>query len=304
MGVRLIVEVLDYAPDSLTPRERYVLVALAENARDTTRTCWPGFEDDETFVRRCRVNSRSQRYTVLKALIAKGAVENIRRGQKGVRAGYRIAPLAPAGASFGDIKDDIQGPENQDAESEQDASQHPENQDAENQDADAQGPGFAHSGSRFSNVRVPKTGTPSPQSPQSPHTYDPPPPDSDDGTLFATEPEPEPKAKRKTRVPDDFTVTPEMRAWAKEKTPLADVDFETEQFLDHWRSKGELRLDWTATWRTWMRNRQKWNSESAPRLRSVSGGKGANGVVGGTRSEVPDHEFWDNITDEELRNIL
>lgn len=98
MGVRLIVEALDYAPDTLTPRERYVLVVLAESARDATRVCWPGIEDDETFIRRSRLKSRSQRYAVIKGLVDKGALESVKRGNRGSRAVYRIARLAPAGA--------------------------------------------------------------------------------------------------------------------------------------------------------------------------------------------------------------
>lgn len=154
MGVRLMVEVLDYAPANLTPRERWTLVVLAESARDTTRVCWPGIEDDDVFIRRCRL-SRSQRYAVLRALIDKGALENVRRGQKHVRAGYRIAVMAPKGAKL---------PEPQDNP----APQHPDSQDAEKSAPGSQGPGFEGSGSRFSDLRVPVYRTPSPQSPQSP----------------------------------------------------------------------------------------------------------------------------------------
>ncbi|GAB3209765.1 hypothetical protein GCM10027294_25480 [Marinactinospora endophytica] len=165
MGVRLIVEVLDYAPASLTPRERYVLIVLAEGARDHTRVCWPGVEDDERFIHRSRLKSRSQRYAVLKALVEKGVLENVRRGQKGVRAGYRIAPMAPEGAAL----PPFQGPGIRDADGLEGHVQGPGNQDAESRNGDAQGPGFRDSGSRFSGFRVPDSGTPSPQSPQSPH---------------------------------------------------------------------------------------------------------------------------------------
>jgi hypothetical protein len=44
MGIRLIVEVLDHAPAELTAQQRLLLLALAETARDETRTCWPGME--------------------------------------------------------------------------------------------------------------------------------------------------------------------------------------------------------------------------------------------------------------------
>lgn len=165
MGVKLMVEVLDRAPETLTPRERYVLVVLAENARDATRICWPGIEDDAMFVRRSRLVSRTQRYAVIQSLVAKGVLERSRRGQKGVRAEYRIAELVPS-----------QGPGNQDPESRPEipetgtlnGAQGPENRDAENRDPERQGPGSEVSGSRISTFRVPETGTPSPHTPQSP----------------------------------------------------------------------------------------------------------------------------------------
>lgn len=175
MGVRLIVEVLDFAPANLTPRERWALVVMAEGARDTTRVCWPGVENDERFIRRCRL-SRSQRYAVIKALIEKGALENVRRGQKHVRASYRIAAMAPAEAVLPEPQDapeesevpDSQGPGLQDAETPAPGAQRPDSQDAENQDFDSQRPGSESSASRFTDLSVPDYRTPSPQSPQSP----------------------------------------------------------------------------------------------------------------------------------------
>lgn len=86
-------------------------------------------------------------------------------------------------------------------------------------------------------------------------------------------------AKRKTPVPRDIAITPDMRAWAAEKTPLVvDLEFETEQFVDHWTSKRELRADWVATWRTWMRNQQKWTA-----ARQQPKGQSGNG----SGSQVP-----------------
>lgn len=60
--------------------------------------------------------------------------------------------------------------------------------------------------------------------------------------------------KRKHSIPSDFCVTAEMRQWSDAKTPNLDVDHETQQFIDHYNAKGENALDWTAKWRTWMRN--------------------------------------------------
>jgi hypothetical protein len=59
-----------------------------------------------------------------------------------------------------------------------------------------------------------------------------------------------------TRLPDDFAVTAEMVAWARQHAPHVDGKRETERFCDHWRSKpgkDGRKLDWLATWRNWMR---------------------------------------------------
>lgn len=44
MGVRLVREVLDHAPDTLTHGDVRLLLAIAEDANDATRTGWPGWE--------------------------------------------------------------------------------------------------------------------------------------------------------------------------------------------------------------------------------------------------------------------
>jgi hypothetical protein len=64
-------------------------------------------------------------------------------------------------------------------------------------------------------------------------------------------------AKRAHQLSDDFTVTDDMRAWAAEHVPGVPVDAETENFRDHHRAKGSVMKDWTAAWRTWMRNAVK-----------------------------------------------
>ncbi|MFE3452425.1 hypothetical protein ACFXJ8_26225 [Nonomuraea sp. NPDC059194] len=58
-----------------------------------------------------------------------------------------------------------------------------------------------------------------------------------------------------TRLPDDFPLTAEMIAWARENAPTCATP-DHEAFCDYWRSvpgaKGR-KLDWIATWRNWMR---------------------------------------------------
>ena len=63
--------------------------------------------------------------------------------------------------------------------------------------------------------------------------------------------------RRGTRLPDDFTVTAEMRSWYVENIGGAiNGPAEHEKFMDYWRAaagaKG-VKLDWIATWRNWMR---------------------------------------------------
>lgn len=65
------------------------------------------------------------------------------------------------------------------------------------------------------------------------------------------------KAARKSRLPEPFLVTKEMREWAVESAPAVTMKTETENFCDYWRGAGGTKLDWVATWRTWMRKAQK-----------------------------------------------
>lgn len=84
-----------------------------------------------------------------------------------------------------------------------------------------------------------------------------------------------------TRLPDDFTVTPAMAAWARDKTPTCGTG-DHEAFCDYWRSqpgaKGR-KTDWAATWRNWMRR------EHADRTQRARGGPAAAGPRKSTTDE-------------------
>ena len=98
----------------------------------------------------------------------------------------------------------------------------------------------------------------------------------------------------KTPAPIDLVISPDLRAFA-ESLGVVDVDGETEAMLDHFRAKGESRLDWLATWRNWMRNTRKFsggkggihkskddiNRENANRLRARIDSQGGGGEFGG-----------------------
>ena len=66
--------------------------------------------------------------------------------------------------------------------------------------------------------------------------------------------------KRGTRVPDDFPLTEGMKAWAEKNLRGVSIVAETEQWRDHHLAKDDRMSDWTASWRTWMRNAEKWGA--------------------------------------------
>jgi len=57
---------------------------------------------------------------------------------------------------------------------------------------------------------------------------------------------------RPTPIPDDFSVSDEMRAWAKSRGILGNLNRETERFADWWKGSGKTKSDWVATWRNWI----------------------------------------------------
>lgn len=77
------------------------------------------------------------------------------------------------------------------------------------------------------------------------------------------------RKKNAQRIPDDFSVTETMREWAAREVPAIDVDVQTANFIDYWQAKSgnATKLDWVATWRTWMRN-------ARPPIVVKSGGRG------------------------------
>jgi len=70
---------------------------------------------------------------------------------------------------------------------------------------------------------------------------------------------------RASQIPDDFSVTDDMRSWATEKHPQVDIDKATLNFVDYWKSKPKdnKQLDWTRTWQRWIRTTRP---EAKPRV--------------------------------------
>lgn len=74
---------------------------------------------------------------------------------------------------------------------------------------------------------------------------------------------------------DGFELTDSMRAWAlRTFGPGLDLDYETAQFVDHFRAQNVRRPNWPAEWQKWIRRSAKFASERAnrPPLKAVSGG--------------------------------
>ncbi|MGW0904954.1 hypothetical protein [Streptomyces sp. NPDC002853] len=73
---------------------------------------------------------------------------------------------------------------------------------------------------------------------------------------------------------DGFELTDVMRAWGlRTFGPGLDLDYETAQFVDHFRGNESRRPNWPAEWQKWIRRSAKFASERAnrPPLRAVSG---------------------------------
>lgn len=78
--------------------------------------------------------------------------------------------------------------------------------------------------------------------------------------------------KRAHRIPGDFAVKDEWRAWARQKG-MTDrlVDVETERFVNYWQGNGKRMIDWYATWRNWMlRAHEQGGSPSSLAVRPVA----------------------------------
>jgi len=65
-----------------------------------------------------------------------------------------------------------------------------------------------------------------------------------------------PARKRAAQLSPDWSLPDDWKAWALQEKPgwgEADVLRVSLLFCDYWRSKGEARVDWLATWRLWVR---------------------------------------------------
>jgi hypothetical protein len=93
MSGRIVREVLDYAPECLTDSERWVLVALAEDANDRDRIA--RYSGTEVLARRTRRAEGTVR-NVLADLTAKGLIRPLLQAHRGRVQHYQLARLDAA----------------------------------------------------------------------------------------------------------------------------------------------------------------------------------------------------------------
>jgi hypothetical protein len=93
MGIKLVEEVMDYAPDTLTAGEWKGLIVLARDANEETRLTFSKINDPE-ILRRVRLSIPAWS-NLRSALIRKGVLEVHEAGVKGRSARYRIPVMDP-----------------------------------------------------------------------------------------------------------------------------------------------------------------------------------------------------------------
>ena len=65
------------------------------------------------------------------------------------------------------------------------------------------------------------------------------------------------KAQRGSRLPHDWVLTKSLGEWAQSERPDLNIRQTAEQFKDYWIAQAGqkgVKLDWSATWRNWVRN--------------------------------------------------
>jgi hypothetical protein len=89
-------------------------------------------------------------------------------------------------------------------------------------------------------------------------------PASDEPSMNHQEPSGRARDARRTRMcPTSFTVTDDLKAWAKEACPQVDIERETERFRNWEYDKP--KSNWKAAWRNWMLGAVKFMSSKAKR---------------------------------------
>ena len=85
----------------------------------------------------------------------------------------------------------------------------------------------------------------------------------------------EKRTQKATKAPAYFQILSEHIAFAERENISVDLIDETERFLDYHRAKGSIFQCWSAAWRNWIRNSQRFyilksrSSKTAPMQQSL-----------------------------------
>lgn len=71
----------------------------------------------------------------------------------------------------------------------------------------------------------------------------------------------EPRRKRRSRMTEDWVPDPVKLVRLSQQFPEVSLAEETAKFRDYWISKGEIRADWDASLRSWIRNAERYRQE-------------------------------------------
>jgi hypothetical protein len=64
---------------------------------------------------------------------------------------------------------------------------------------------------------------------------------------------------KKSKIPKDFKITDKMFEWfSQQNFQHIEIQTATSEFIDYWLSEGKTKVNWVATWRNGMRNKEKW----------------------------------------------
>lgn len=78
-------------------------------------------------------------------------------------------------------------------------------------------------------------------------------PVADEPSMNHQEPKREQRPAPKRRIPENWSPSKNLVAWAKKERPDLNLVTVTADFLDYHLSKGEARASWDASFRTWVR---------------------------------------------------
>ncbi|MGW9637468.1 hypothetical protein [Nocardiopsis alba] len=288
MGYELYRHVLNNAPAEIDAAARLVLAVIADDANEKTRRSYLGMDllSHRTGLLPDSASKALRRLAKagFEIRVPVGTDKNGKPvfAMKGHRTVYLI-PVFPERfmAPKPGREADLQGEESPD----------------ERQAKDGSKAGSSSAKAGRESAKPGREADPLPQSPQSPHSFGP-----EDGSLFPVpeetnthKDEMNKPAKKKTTAPEHLDITDQMRAWADQNTPGINLELETLKFLNHHGAKGSKFIDWVKAWRNWMINARQFAEERQQNRR------GNLRVVGGSRNDVPDNSYWDNVTDEDLK---